>query len=67
MGKKARKKRLYGKCRQCGRFAEISYTSGLCLSCSIENTKECVRQLREKKGEIYEKWKRRLLGALEKL
>ena len=57
----------YGYCRICGTALKCRTKSGLCDSCRIAVLVENIRQLRLKKGEFYEKWKRGMLEYAEKL
>jgi len=54
------------KCPQCG--AEFRGTKKYCsYICSIPATLEANKQLQEKKGPIYEKWRRNLEASVKKL
>jgi hypothetical protein len=57
----------YGYCRICGAELKCKTKSGLCDSCRIAVLVENIRQLREKQGEFYEKWKRGMVRYAEKL
>jgi len=54
------------KCRQCTKIKQVSPASGLCAGCAIGNIVESVHQLKEKEGPIYERWRRKLMGSLER-
>ena len=52
-------------CSKCGkRVVDIS-RRGLCYDCSVKAIKDNVKQLKDKKGTNYEKWRKKLLGSLE--
>jgi len=57
----------YGNCRICGQPLKCKTKSGLCDSCRIAVLVENIRQLRQKQGEFYEKWKRGMLKYAERL
>jgi len=54
------------KCKQCAKIKQVSPASGLCADCAIGNIAESVFQQKEREGPIYERWRRRLLDALER-
>jgi len=54
-----------GICKTCGRLTRRRSVYGNCPRCGIENVKKNIRQLKEKKGEWYEKWRKNLLRAVE--
>ena len=52
--------------KNCGR--EFEGRSKYCgFECSLNATRECIEQLRNKEGPIYEKWKARLKASIEHL
>ena len=56
------------RCDDCHRTEEEAgklSIHGLCKECSWKRQKESARQIREKKGPIYEKWKARLKASVE--
>ncbi len=56
------------KCRRCGREVPAGELSkrGLCPSCVLESVQEAVRQLREHRGPVYEKWRKAWEAANER-
>lgn len=56
-------------CRECGqRFNEEELSRrGLCLACRIERVEESVRQMTERDGPIYDRYRRGLSQAREGL
>lgn len=52
-------------CKQCGAKMYKKTESGLCIECVLKNMKENIKQLREKKGEYYEKWRQGIMLALQ--
>lgn len=55
-------------CRGCGDLVVVSSKwRGLCTDCAIaRNVPESVRQMRERRGPIYEKWKKNTIEGLHK-
>ena len=54
------------KCVDCGKEAEGEISvHGLCPDCSWERQKEAQRQIKNKSGPFYEKWKAGLKRSLE--
>jgi len=53
-------------CSDCGKekAGELS-VHGLCPECAWNRQKEAQRQIKEKKGPIYEKWKARIKASCE--
>lgn len=51
-----RKRKIY-RCKNCGKILDRKTKSGLCLDCALKKQIEIIKQLKEKKGEYYEKWK----------
>lgn len=56
-----------GFCKMCGKFGVISRRSGLCPKCQVEKMKENLRQIRERKGVFYEKWKERISRSFQEM
>ena len=57
MGKK-KKKQQEKVCCRCGKFLPHGPSkSGYCADCSVEVIRESIKQMMEKKGPYYEKWK----------
>jgi len=49
------------RCKICGREFpddEISHR-GICVRCGFKRMRESIKQLQEKRGEIYERWLKR--------
>jgi len=49
------------KCKDCKQYypRELVSKRGLCRECSLRRVREACRQLRDKEGDIYERWKER--------
>lgn len=56
--------RKIGKCKQCGNSTRLSKRS-LCTVCSHDNMLEQQKQLINKKGPHYDKWKEGLKKSIE--
>jgi len=55
-------------CKVCGKEYEGYRKGGTCSeACGLEYFERCVIQLREKEGEIYEKWKMRMKEMAQSL
>ena len=52
-------KRRLGNCKQCGDLEYISKRK-LCTDCSTNNMLDQQKQLKHKKGQEYDKWKKAL-------
>jgi len=59
----------YRPCKDCGRYfkkEELS-SSGLCTECYLKHIFENVKNLREKKGPYYERWRAGIISFYNKL
>jgi len=66
--RKGRRRRGKAKrCRQCGRPSERLSRRGLCPRCSYARMSSAIRQLRDRKGPVYERWRTRMRAFLERL
>ena len=54
-----------GKCRRCHQLTIVN-PKGYCPRCAIARVMEAAKQLREKKGYFYQKWKKGLKASLER-
>jgi len=54
-----------GSCKACGRRTYVSQ-HGLCDECGARRFEETIRQLRERSGPIYERWRARIRSATKK-
>ena len=54
-----------GKCRRCHQWTMVN-SKGYCPRCASDRVVEAVKQLREKKGYFYQKWRKGLKASLEK-
>jgi len=61
----ARRRRLKA-CKECGELHTYLSQHGLCVNCSVKRHQEVVKQLKEKKGPIYELWRLGMKRAAEK-
>jgi len=56
------------KCVDCGKLlVDRDRRSGLCVECAGRRVMDCARQLKEKKGPYYEKWKAGVKAAADRL
>lgn len=60
-----RRKKVY-YCKMCGKRLEHRTKSGLCRECAMKKDLEVIKQLHEKKGFYYEKWKQRIVEGIRK-
>ena len=60
-----RRKRKRTRCKLCEKKKPILSRRGYCVECSKKLNQFAVAQLRVKKGEVYDKWKRNLLRHFE--
>lgn len=58
-------KRRIKRCKLCGKITEVS-KRGYCQDCGFQLMVDAVRQLQERQGPIYEKWKRGLEASIER-
>jgi len=65
MPRETKEKTLKQTCPQCGHKDLLGRKSGLCLQCSTKKTAENYKQLRQKKGPFYDKWKNSLILFLQ--
>lgn len=66
---KAKSKSKIIKCVDCGREFENrgQRRKQYCIECGYGRVSETTRQLSEKKGPIYDKWRERIKAAAERL
>jgi len=53
-------------CKLCHKRKAKLSRRGFCIECSRKLNQDAISQLRVKKGETYEKWKRNMLRNLQK-
>lgn len=53
------------KCKQCKSSDQPVSRRGLCHDCAMYNCREAARQLRDRKGNIYENYKKGMIKYLD--
>jgi len=53
-------------CRECRKSATYLSRSGLCPICSDMKMIDAIRQLRDKKGKVYERWRKAIVESTKK-
>ena len=57
-----------GNCVDCGKLLPPGKAKkGLCFACGIQHIADNARQMKEKKGPYYERWKAGVKAAAERL
>ena len=64
---KIHKKQVRKQCKICGKKKYDISTKGHCTKCGKNLHLSAIYQIKTKQGPIYEKWKKRIQDALEKL
>jgi len=62
-----RRKRKSNTCKICGKKKKFLSARKLCSNCSKNKNLSAIYQMRAKEGPVYEKWKLKIINALEKL
>jgi len=63
------RRKIVRVCKRCGTLEDVNDRSWLCFPCAMEIHRDSIRQLKEKQGPIYEKWRdglMRHLGEVDK-
>jgi len=58
-------KSIKRKCVQCGKLEFLNKSTNLCVTCAVKRSAENARQLRERKGPYFDKWKKNLILFLQ--
>ena len=56
-----------GFCRYCGRASKRLSTRGICPACRLSRMKDTLRQLSDKEGPMYDRWRESTKAAIERL
>jgi DNA-directed RNA polymerase subunit RPC12/RpoP len=68
MAKRGRPRIIEYKCKECGKpiSRTQAYRSKLCPDCAMARIRENARQLQEKSGPYYERWKARYEAGMRR-